>query len=72
MIIFRLKKSDVVSRYLLQTNAKVEYKVTLQFKLLVKLNNPEGESSDLYIRYGKHFNLEHNQYDAVSYGNIAE
>lgn len=61
-----------VSGYLPQTNAEVRYQVTLQNKLLVKLDGPAGQDFDLYVRYGSPAGKQDGQYDAVSYGVTAD
>ncbi len=61
-----------VSGHLPQTNAEVRYQVTLQNKLLVKLDGPKGQDFDLYVRYGSPAGKQAGQYDAVSYGVTAD
>jgi len=61
-----------VSGYLPQTNAEVRYQVTLQNKLLIRLDGPSGQDFDLYVRYGSRVDLQADQYDAVSYGVTAD
>lgn len=57
-----------ISGYLPQTNAEVRYQVTLQNKLLVRLDGPSGQDFDLYTRHGAPVGKEEGHYDAVSYG----
>ena len=57
-----------VSGHLPQTNSEVHYQLTLQNKLLVRLDGPDGEDFDLYIRHGAPVGTQDGQYDAVSYG----
>jgi hypothetical protein len=57
-----------ISGYLPQTNAEVLYQVTLQNKLLISLEGPEGEDFDLYVRYGAPVGKEEGHYDEASYG----
>jgi len=61
-----------VSGHLPQTHAEVHYQVTLQNKLLVKLEGPGGQDFDLYVRYGDPVNLQTGEYDSVSYGVTAD
>lgn len=61
-----------VSGHLPQTHAELHYQVTLQNKLLVKLDGPPGRDFDLYVRYGQPVNLQAEQYDSVSYGVTAD
>lgn len=57
-----------VSGYLPQTQTEMRYQVTLQNKLLVKLEGPSGTDFDLYVRYNAPVGKENGQYDSVSYG----
>lgn len=61
-----------ISGHLPQTNAEVRYQLTLQNKLLVKLDGPSGQDFDLYIRHGAPVGKDDGQYDAVSYGVTAD
>lgn len=61
-----------ISGYLPQTNAEMHYQVTLQNKLLIKLDGPSGQDFDLYIRYGAQARKEDGQYDTASYGVTAD
>lgn len=61
-----------ISGHLPQTGAEVRYQLTLQNKLLVKLDGPSGQDFDLYVRYGAPVSKEEGQYDAVSYGVSAD
>jgi hypothetical protein len=58
--------------HLPQTNAEVRYQVTLQNKLLVRLDGPSGQDFDLYVRYGAPVGKETGQYDVVGYGITAD
>ncbi len=49
-------------------DAEVHYQVTLQNKLLIRLEGPSGEDFDLYVRYGQPVGRKAGQYDAASYG----
>ena len=60
-----------VGGHLPQTHAEVHYQVTLQNKLLVKLDGPSGQDFDLFVRYGAPVNLQWDQYDQVSWGTTA-
>ena len=61
-----------ISGHLPQTNAEVRYQVTLQNKLLIRLDGPSGPDFDLYIRYGAPAGREDGQYDVASYGVTAD
>ncbi|MGR3310790.1 MAG: matrixin family metalloprotease [Candidatus Brocadiales bacterium] len=61
-----------VSGHLPNKDAKVHYQVTLQNKLLVRLDGPSGQDFDLYIRYGAPAGTGTGEYDAVSYGYTAD
>jgi len=61
-----------VSGHLPGTDAKVRYQVTLQNKLLVKLEGPADEDFDLYVRYGAPVGTADGEYDVVSYGMTAD
>src|ERR1051325_5056251 len=50
------------------TNAEVRYQVTLQNKLLIKLDGPVGQDFDLYVRHGQPVGNDQGQYDVASYG----
>lgn len=54
------------------TGAEVNYQVTLQNKLLVKLSGPAGQDFDLYVRFGTPAGKNAGEYDAVSYGVTAD
>jgi hypothetical protein len=61
-----------VSGHLAATNAELRYQVTVQDKLLIKLDGPSGQDFDLYVRFGSPAGREDGQYDAVSYGVTAD
>ena len=61
-----------VSGHLPGTDAEVRYQVTLQNKLLVRLEGPADEDFDLYVRYGAPVGTAEGEYDAVSYGVTAD
>lgn len=61
-----------VSGHLPQTNAEMKYQVTLQNKLLVRLDGPPGQDFDLYVRYGTPAGKEDGQFDVASYGVTAD
>jgi predicted Zn-dependent protease len=61
-----------VSGQLSGTNAEFRYQVTVQNKVLVKLDGPEGQDFDLYVRYAQPVGKESGQYDFVSYGVTAD
>lgn len=61
-----------VNGQLPRTNAEVRYQVTLQNKLLIKLDGPDGPDFDLYVRYAQPVGKDPGQYDAVSYGVTAD
>jgi hypothetical protein len=61
-----------ISGHLAQTNAEVRYQVTLQNKLLFKLEGPSNQDFDLYVRYNEPVGKEDDHYDAVSYGITAD
>jgi len=61
-----------VSGHLAQTNAEVQYQLTVQNKLLLRLEGPEGQDFALYVRYGAPAGTADGQYDAVSYGVTAD
>ncbi len=63
---------QTVNGHLPQTNSEAHYQVTLQNKLLVRLDGPAGEDFDLYVRYGAAVNIQNGQYDQVSYGLTAD
>ena len=63
---------EKISGYLQQTNAEVQYQVTLPNKMLIKLDGPQNEDFDLYIKYGEPAGFEDGQYDKVSYGTTSE
>ncbi|KHE93408.1 MAG: matrixin family metalloprotease [Candidatus Scalindua rubra] len=67
-----ISPGQMVSGYLQQKNDKVQYQVTLQNKLLVKLDGPSGQDFDLYVRYGKQVDKKNEQYDSVGYGVTAD
>ncbi len=67
-----ISPGERVSGHLPQAKAQVGYQVTLQNKLLVKLEGPSGQDFDLYVRYGAPVDLPNEQYDAVSYGFTAD
>ncbi len=67
-----ISPGERVSGHLPQTNAQVQYQVTLQNKLLIKLDGPTGEDFDLYVRHGAPAGTEDGQYDAVGYGMTAD
>lgn len=57
-----------ISGHLPQTKAEVRYQVTLQNKLLLRLDGPSGQDFDLYIRYGAPVGIGDGEYDVASYG----
>jgi peptidoglycan hydrolase-like protein with peptidoglycan-binding domain len=61
-----------ISGHLPQTNAEVRYQLTLQNKVLLRLDGPEEQDFDLYVRYGAPAGMDPGQYDAVSYGVTAD
>jgi len=61
-----------VSGHLAQTNAEVQYQLTLPNKLLLRLDGPEGQDFDVDVRYGAPAGTADGQYDAVSYGVTAD
>jgi peptidoglycan hydrolase-like protein with peptidoglycan-binding domain len=61
-----------VTGFLAQTNAEVRYQITLQNKLLIRLDGPDGQDFDVYVRHGSPAGRENGQYDAVSYGVTAD
>ncbi len=63
-----------VNGYLPQKDSTISYQVTLQNKLLVKLDGPQGEDFDLYVRFNEPVDedLEKELYDSVSYGITAD
>lgn len=61
-----------ISGHLPQTNAEVRYQITLQNKLLIRLDGPQGQDFDLYVRYGAPAGKEAGQYDAFGYGLTAD
>ena len=67
-----LSVGEKVSGTLPQTNAEVRYQVTLQNKLLIKLDGPSGQDFDLYVRYGQPAGTGEGAYDAVGYGSTAD
>ncbi len=67
-----ISPGESVSGHLPQKNAKVHYQITLQNKLLIKLDGPTGQDFDLYVRHGAPAGTETGQYDSVSYGMTAD
>jgi len=67
-----ISPGERVSGYLPQTGAELRYQVTLQNKLLVKLEGPAGQDFDLYLRHNQPAGTADGQYDAVSYGMTAD
>ena len=61
-----------VSGHLASKDDKVQYQVTLQNKLLIKLDGAQGEDFDLYVRYGAPAGIKDGEYDTVSYGPTAD
>ena len=61
-----------VSGHLPQTNAEVRYQVTLQNKLLIRLDGPDGQDFDLYVRHGSPAGRNSGEFDFVSYGVTAD
>jgi predicted Zn-dependent protease len=57
-----------VNGHLPGKDAEARYQVTLQNKLLIRLDGPDDEDFDLYIRYGEPAGREQGQYDTASYG----
>ena len=54
------------------TNAEVRYQVTMQNKLVIKLDGPAGVDFDLYVRHGQPVGKGQGQYDIASYGVTAD
>ena len=67
-----IQPGETISGHLAQTNAELRYQVTLQNKLLVKLDGPSGQDFDVYIRHGAPAGKEPGQYDQVSWGATAD
>lgn len=67
-----IRPGEKVAGYLPQVNSVLNYQLTLQDKLLVKLDGPSGQDFDLYVRFGSPVDRENSLYDAVSYGVTAE
>ncbi len=59
---------EQISGHLPRKDAEVHYQVTLQNKLLIRLEGPSGEDFDLYVRYGQPVGRKAGQYDTASYG----
>lgn len=53
-------------------DAEVRYQVTLQNKLLIKLEGPPDEDFDLYVRHGATVGTADGEYDEVSFGVTAD
>lgn len=67
-----ISPGEKINDRLQQTNSEVHYQVTLQNKLLIKLDGPQGEDFDLYVRHGEPVGREPGQHDMVSYGFTAD
>jgi hypothetical protein len=67
-----LQPGETVSGHLAQTDAEVRYQVTLQNKMLIKLDGPSGEDFDIYVRHGAPVGRDDGQYDQVSWGVTAD
>ncbi len=67
-----ISPGERVSGHLPQTGAELRYQVTLQNKLLIKLQGPAGQDFDLYVRHEAPVGTADGQYDAVSYGMTAD
>jgi len=67
-----IQPGQTISGYLAQTNAEMRYQVTLQNKLLIKLDGPPGQDFDIYLRHGAPAGRETGQYDQVSWGATAD
>lgn len=61
-----------ISGHLPQTHAEAHYQITLQNKLLVRLDGPDDKDFDLYVRHGAPAGTQTGQYDQVSYGLTAD
>lgn len=61
-----------VSGHLPAAGTEIRYQVTLQNKLLIRLDGPTGQDFDLYVKYGGPVGTKAGQYDAVSYGATAD
>lgn len=57
-----------VTGHLPHTDAEVHYQVTLSRKLIVKLDGPQAEDFDLFIRHGAPAGSQAGEYDQVSWG----
>lgn len=67
-----IQPGQIVSGHLAQTDAEVRYQVTLQNKLLIKLDGPAGQDFDIYVRHGAAVGRGPGQYDQVSWGATAD
>lgn len=67
-----ISPGERVSGHLPRANAEVRYQVTLQNKLLIRLDGPPGEDFDLYVRQGAPVGIRDGEYDSVGYGMTAD
>lgn len=67
-----LTPGQSVNGNLPQQDAEVRYQITLQSKLLVKLDGPAGQDFDLFVRHGQPVDRAAQKYDAVSWGVTAD
>ena len=63
---------QVVSGHLPQQDAEVRYQITFQNKLLIKLDGPDGQDFDIYIRHGAPPGNQQGEYDFASIGSSAD
>jgi hypothetical protein len=64
---------DEISGHLARKDAESHYQVTVQNKLIIKLDGPEGQDFDLFVRHGKPVERsKNNGYDQVSWGVTAD
>lgn len=61
-----------VSGHLKNKDDMAHYQVTVQNKLIVKLDGAAGQDFDLYLRHNEPVSLENEGYDEVSYGLTAD
>jgi predicted Zn-dependent protease len=68
-----LSLGDESSGHLARKDAESHYQVTVQNKLIIKLDGPAGQDFDLFVRYGKPVERnKNNGYDQVSWGVTAD
>jgi|GEM_PF-2490558 len=67
-----IEPGQTVSGYLPQKDAELNYQLTLQNKLLFKLDGPAGQDFDLFVRYGQPVERQAGKYDQVSWGLTAD